>query len=482
VIHSIRVDPSIRRQIGWPFCVMAAAAVVAIDPAAVAVAAGAFFLYAVWRWPKAIVPWVVFGILAVRPALDIFGERRAGVGPFAANPAVLFGLAILGAAAVVGLQRAREGKALWVDESLLRCHLWLLGAVTIAVLSGALWYGGEGAGEGVREAARVGSIVGAFLLVSWWVEEDSARFRTGWAILSAGLAAPLLVATYQFVNGSGNTETEGLNRLQGTFSHPNSFGEFLVPFVLVAISDLHSARGRRRVAQLLLAGILCAMIVLSFSRTAELALLVGFAVLPILQGHVLRKHALVRGLVLFGAFALLGWILLGTYVRQRFVDLDFSSFALDLARTGTSENSLTWRIFNWAGLISLGLVHPWVGHGAGMTTVLNPLISPVNGVPFNAHNDFVRFFFEGGLIGLACYAIYCVLLCSWVVRVAKRRGNQDPRLLGLAAGFVSLLLLTGGMAELSLNTAVQYELYGMLALSAGIWSPRLRRTLALMAR
>jgi O-antigen ligase len=94
-----------------------------------------------------------------------------------------------------------------------------------------------------------------------------------------------------------------------------------------------------------------------------------------------------------------------------------------------------------------------------MTMHLNPLFDLNSGLPFNAHNDFVRFFFEGGLLGLLCYVAYGVLLCRWAIhRAATREG------LGLAAALVAMLFLTAGTTELSLHTANLYTLYGMLAL------------------
>ena len=116
----------------------------------------------------------------------------------------------------------------------------------------------------------------------------------------------------------------------------------------------------------------------------------------------------------------------------------------------------------------MGLQHPVTGHGAGMTTVLNPLTAE-NGVAFNAHDDFVRFFFEGGIVGLLMFGMYTVLLCWWIV---QRTRVVPPWFAGPAAGvaaaWVTLAVLTAGTTELSLQTADLYQLYGMLALIAAL--------------
>ncbi len=156
-------------------------------------------------------------------------------------------------------------------------------------------------------------------------------------------------------------------------------------------------------------------------------------------------------------------------MRERFANLSFGRAAWDAAVTGQSENSFTWRLINWGVLTQMGMQHPLLGHGAGMTTVLNPLVSPVNDLPFNAHDDFVRFFFETGVLGLACYGIYGVLLCRWAIGLT-RRGPKTAAAkgYGVAAALLSLMFLSLGTTELSLNTAILYELYGMLAVMAGL--------------
>jgi cytochrome bd-type quinol oxidase subunit 2 len=103
----------------------------------------------------------------------------------------------------------------------------------------------------------------------------------------------------------------------------------------------------------------------------------------------------------------------------------------------------------------------------GMTTVLNPLVSSENGVPFNAHNDFVRFFFEAGVLGLFCYLMYGLLISRWAIRQAREASAARwASAFAVAATWVALFFLTGGTPELSLQTAILYELYGMLALLA----------------
>src|SRR5438128_583624 len=153
----------------WVLFVAGVAAAAAAAPRIGAVAAATAIAVAAWRWSEVGLEIAAFAVLAVRPSLDIFSERRFGLSEFAPNPAVVFGLGVLCVACVFALLRAREGRLLWPNRALLRSHLWLLGACGVGLVSGGALYGLAGAATGARELVRVASIVAAFLIVLWWV-------------------------------------------------------------------------------------------------------------------------------------------------------------------------------------------------------------------------------------------------------------------------------------------------------------------------
>jgi O-antigen ligase len=449
----------------WVVLVAALAAAAAGAAPTAALVLAAAIAVAVWRWPDRALEIASFAVLAIRPSLDSFGGRRFGLSEFAVNPAVVFGLAVLWVAVVAALARARSGRRVWPGRSLSAAHFWLFTAYGIGFIAGARLYGIGGAATGARELLRVASIVAAFLIILWWVEGDSERYWRGWAYLVVGMVIPVAAAIGQWLSGRGELGTEGYNRLEGTFSHPNSLGQYLVPFIIVAVAALPFGGGARRLIRIASAMGLTVLVALTYSRTAILALLAGLAVLPVLHSRRFGWRGLGRGLAVVLLTAALGWWLAGGLIRERFVNLNLGRAAWEAARTGASENSFTWRLINWGGLVAMGLEHPLTGHGAGMTTVLNPLVSPANGIPFNAHDDYVRFFFESGLVGVACYVIYGLLLCGWVV---SRAGGVTPEraatAYAVAAAWIAMLFLTAGTPELSLQTAGLYELYGMAGL------------------
>lgn len=403
-------------------------------------------------------------VLAVRPALDVFSARSPGLSLFAVTPAVALGLGVLFVAVVVAVRRLRDREPLWPDPGLRAPHLWLLAAYGIG-LGSALWlHGASGAATGLREVVRVASIIAALLVVLWWVQGDPARYRRGWAYLSTGVAVPVGVALWQLFTQTGYLETEGLNRLRGSFSHPNSLGPFLAVFVLIAVAGLPAARGRARAGRFGLAVGLTFVAALTLSRTAALVLATGLVALVAFQLRRASWRELLWGPAAIAVGGLLALAWAGNVARERFTDLSPGE-VLETLRTGASVNSITWRALNWDTLVRLGLEHPWLGHGIGMTTVLNPDLSAESGVPSNAHNDFVRLFFEAGVAGLVCYLIYGALLARWLLgRVRPASRGRWATASAVAAAWLALFFLTLGLPELSLQTAVLYSLYGLIAL------------------
>jgi O-antigen ligase len=452
---------AIRAPLVWPAAVAALAAAAAIWPRAAALSGLALLGAIVWHHPRAAQHAISFAALAVRPSLDQFSERQLGLGPFALQPAAIFGGLVLVAGVVLALRRSRDGLRLWPDRGLLWTHGWLAAAYGIMTIAGVWWYGSQGAGQAVREVLRVASIVAAFLVMYWWLDEDPRAVQRAWLYLGLGAVLPILVALEQFVTGTGFIEPDGTVRLQGTFSHPNSFGQYLIPFVCALVVG-----SGRRVTRMSLAVALSVVVALTYSRTAILALAAALAIALVLEtrleaGRATRLIAVV--MVVGGAI----WLLAGELITRRFTGIAFDSASIQDALAGQSENSFQWRVINWSGLILLGLNHPWMGHGAGMTTVLNPIVNEDTGVPFNAHDDYVRFFFEGGVTALVCYLVFQALLIAWLVRRSRVvAGPQRSAAIALGGALCGMTFLTAGTTELSLHTANQYVLYGVLAIAA----------------
>ena len=148
-----------------------------------------------WRWPNTALALGALSVLVARPTLDMFGERRLGLGPFATSPAVLFGLAVLWMAGVIAVRRGRDRRSVWPDKAVFRAHLPLLLAYAIGLTSGVLHYRSVALAVGIREAVRMASVLAGFLLVSWWASEGHERYRRGWSYIVLGAVPPVARST-----------------------------------------------------------------------------------------------------------------------------------------------------------------------------------------------------------------------------------------------------------------------------------------------
>jgi hypothetical protein len=418
------------------------------------------------RFPDVVLTGAVFVVLAVRPFLDAFSERRLGLGPLTGNASVVVGLGVLIVGGVVWVSRARRGLPAWPERRLLRAHALLLAAYGIGFISAWREGGITGAEVALRELLRVGGVVSSFLVVWWWVDSDRFRRQWGWTLVWLAALGQLLIGYSQLFTSRGLLqEATGLDRVQGSFSHPNTLGIYLVPLILITFSRLRASEWRLGFWRIVLMVGLVGLLGATYSRGSIIALVAGFVVFLALRTRRIRIPQLLQSLLIVSAVGALVWLVGGTYVRERFSTVALNAEALEAARAGAATDSFGWRLINWITLVQLGMGHAVMGHGTGMTTVLNPLINADTGLPFNAHNDFVRFFFETGVIGLLLYSSYAVLLCSSVIKWARGLGHEErPVGVAVAAAWVSLLLLTAGAMELSLQTAVLWQLYGMTAL------------------
>ena len=455
-----------RRGALWLGLAITIAATGAVEPRISLLPAVVLTVLVAWRWTDMALMASAIIVLALRPATDIFSNPRDPTASTALRPSPLLGLAVLLVATVIAAKRVRNRLPIWPNAELRTIHYWLFAAYGIALVAGASGYGSEGLFVGVRELVRAGSTIAALLLILWWVENHPERYHAGWTLLFLGTIPPLLVATWQMITGQGYDETEGLNRLYGTFSHPNSLAPYLVPFILFAAGGLLGASWRGRLFRLFVIGFFTLILVLTYSRTALLVLLAGFLVLPFLHARRLGARAFMRTIAIIAVVMVLGWGVFGGAIRQRFANISVDREVVEAALEGQSENSFTWRILNWGILVRMGLERPVIGHGAAMTTVINPLVNiDYGGKPFNAHNDFVRWFFEGGVLGLLCYLVYGFLLCRWALRRSLSATSQAaPAAFAIAAALISMIFLSLGTTEYSSQTAVLYQFHGLLAL------------------
>lgn len=310
---------------------------------------------------------------------------------------------------------------------------WLLsrrahGRLRISTVT--LWVG-VFAGASILSAAFSSDPGQAILGASRWVfllvfvlslenvvtDQKSAR-RLLWAV-AASTVVPLVLGLTQFVS-AGTTVADGFPRIEGSFSHPNTYGFYLTIAGLILVSVLTRLAP---VSRLLAGGLLVAIIVsllATYSRTSYVAFVVGLVFLAIVGR---RKGLLaVTGLVIAASLLFPG-------VLERVTDVG------EMATVrGTAGDSLAWRLDYWHDVIAVGEGRRITGVGLGVAGDLTTQER-------EPHNDFVRAYVEVGLIGLAAYVGLIIALGRRVARslqVTKSAREHDGFSRALAEGFAAV--------------------------------------------
>lgn len=251
--------------------------------------------------------------------------------------------------------------------------------------------------QDLRAAFLAGLVLPA--LFGWAQVLTGTQFASTELGLAAHSAADLGVAVIE-------TPVGRMLRAYGPFSHPNVFGGYLVVGLLLCVWLDIQLKSRARLANAFLAAFLAATLIITFSRSAFLALMLG---VWLCRPLVKRNYAL-HGL-------LVGLLVAGIWFHGPF-----------LSRADTSNRlegkSVQERASQYAEFGRVFVRAPWFGTGSsGYTAALGEVfpdrasweLQPV-------HNTFLLFLAEQGLFG--------ALALAWLLsRLVKQNGR---RLLPLA--------------------------------------------------
>ncbi len=363
--------------------------------------------------------WFVLTVLALRTAMDATRATPAGThlastvskapdavtsGPIASAMAVLF--IVMSTVWLLALRREGGRTPLSVAQAAFGAFV----AACLFSVSGAV-----NRTAALSETARILAAVMMFVVLVKLVT-TLAQVRRTLIACAVGFVAPVALGLAQASGGGGDFRSADLNRIVGTFLHPNTFGLFLTMFILLSAAVF---RHCTRPAQWVLGtGIaVCAgLLVLTYSRGAWIALVVGLLLVGVLQSRAILAW-------LFGAAVLL--LIAVPSVAARVSDLG--------GRTPTnngSESSLVWRFQYWQEIWKLNRDNPITGIGLKGTKYL----TDQNKAP---HNDFLRAYVETGVLGLLAYVLVLLALAGIARQALRNAAPGFPR--GVAIGFTAVL-------------------------------------------
>jgi O-antigen ligase len=345
--------------------------------------------------------WFIWMILLVRPVVDLT-KGSTGVSAGSGTVATIVGGAVIlvGLLWLAGLSRQRGRLRMgFISRALLL--LMLSSVISVGFSSQPL--------TSALQVARTLGAVMVFLVLEQLLRSP-ALVRRALIVCAVSALAPLLVGGMQFLSRGG--ATNGLNRVTGSFTHPNTFGFFLVMLILMGYALRAYVPGRPRWAVDALLLVAAAEMLLTYSRGGWIVLAVGLLVIGVLADR--------RLFVALPVVATAVWFLFPN-IQARISDLQTADTV-----GGRPGNSLAWRLTHVQELLTARQGDPVFGIGPKMADLL-----VVGGRP--PHNDAVRLLVENGLVGLVCYVLFLVALVALAVRALRRLRAGFGR--GLAVGF-----------------------------------------------
>ncbi|MFZ2359323.1 MAG: O-antigen ligase family protein [Anaerolineae bacterium] len=418
-------------------------------------------------------PWLGLPLLAVTAPLA------------ALRPLPLGGLPLDGADLMLALmlaawlaQGVAQRRIVLPHPLLLWPMLALLAALSLSLL------GAQSYREGLPELLKWTQVLALYLAVAALLP----RRRAGWlvaALLVAG-AAQALLGLYQFLTQTGPDAFILLGRFMrayGAFGQPNPYAGYLGLVAPLSISlALWAWSGRNRAGVSLrlvlpaLALLISAGLLVSWSRGGWLAFVAAVAVVvvahtrraaPLVVAHTRRAAPLLLALAALVVLVLGGVDLLPPSVAGRLADLREYVGLVDIARSEVTDAnfSVIERIAHWQAALGMWRDHLWLGVGTGNYAVayaaynLPRWYEPLG----HAHNVYLNFAAEAGLLGLLAY-LWLWLASLWQ---AVRTAALDDRFAAAVGAGVLGALVHASVHNLFDNLWVQH-IYLTLALLLGL--------------
>jgi len=260
--------------------------------------------------------------------------------------------------------------------------------------------------------------VSAFMIYILVVDLMGSARDSRWMVRVMVLSAvvPVIFGIYQYITDTGNHGTAGLNRLQGTFTHPAPYAFFLVGLVpLVVVYALHT---QSKLARLAFAALIPGMLFCIYgseTRGAWIGLGVAFTVLLATKAK---------------------WAVLLVPLAAAAVFFAVPSVQARFGEAGSDTGSVLWRQRQWERSLRVASPPQLITTGAGLRAVDVELGALT-------HNEYIRLLAETGVPGLlAVLFLYKGLLAIALngYRSAESRYKRDlflAFLMALAARLVS---------------------------------------------
>jgi putative inorganic carbon (HCO3(-)) transporter len=390
-------------------------------------------------------------MLAIRPMVDLVklsgrtagtadgGLTAAGGGVSRAlDPSTLLAVLFLLATALwLAAQAYRAGR---LRTSPLGVALLLVGATALVSALGA-----DRLSISLLEALRILTVMAMFVVLEQMMDGRLARR----VLLAAYLSLALALAYTLVVSAMGHPPAEvkgSFLRISGPFTQSTTFGRYLMFLLVFGVAIYRYLPGRHRAALAALLVPSAVLLLLTNTRSAIIAAVIGLIVVAVLQrsGRLLAMLCVV---------AVVGVALLPA-VADRFAQLGDQR----AVGGGPTGNTLAWRLHYWGEVVTLADRNPVTGIGPNMTQLGTDEAK-------KPHNDFLRAYVETGVLGLLAYLAMVVLMVRTGVH-AVRRAPPDSTARGVAVGFLACAVAFVAVSAVSNVLSNVVTLWYLMAFAA----------------
>jgi O-antigen ligase len=338
----------------------------------------------------------VIGLLILRSSLDLFSYLQI--------PAA-FAIALNGLTVLYVLVALLTGKAVKIDKFWWFFALWVIFQSLWVILLplGGLGMDASFLMNGVRVWLRYFSWLMVYLLVMQL--KDSVPPEKIISLLLLSLVAPISIALLQiFIPESMlppllTAQGKAGSNVSGTLGFPNGLGIFLTMFIALVWWKLSISS--KRLPWLLLLGLVSFV----FVRTGYFTGVIAVFLLILFINSAKITPIRVIGVALFCCAFL--WMFGSTeFGQQRLTEIYDTPLLnpnIDVSRSIILSygdgNSFNWRIAHWTYLINAWNQFPILGYGLDTSRFLG-IRNLETGGGYEAHNDYIRFLVEQGIVGL----------------------------------------------------------------------------------
>ena len=410
---------------------------------------GLFSLILLFILPHAM---IIF-LLVSRSSLDVISDIQLYTGQLKINAPSVIGIFVIAIGFLYLITQKSIRKIM--SDKVSRHFLFWLASLLFSVYIAWSTFGSKGGLLAIRDWVRISSFFVIYCLMFTLVNNFDYRKIVNYLFIA--IVVPLGFAYYQIFSRTGFA-IANVNRIYGTFGHPNVFGSFLVLFITLTLCKIRDGKN-----MLLWIGILLLELVALinvYAMGVMIMLLVAASVFVLLNTRKRFQRMLIFGII---GLALVSFIF-SSSGQKRLSEVKRAINIRGSLQGREASNSMEWRIKRWSLLIQKWPAKPLVGYGLNTSS---SLVLP-NEWPNEPHNDAVRFLVETGIIGLIIYLklIFMVGIRLWKSYYYFKK--KEPQLASLTAallGIFSAWMVASSIGNPISETVFQYYFWALFGIS-----------------